>query len=159
MSFEEKVSAVVFKSKRFLRKSSPTILTIVGIGGVAATAILSAKATIKAVDILEEVKQGKDEELTTMEKVKAVGPVYIPAIAVGIATAACIAGSNVLNKKQQASLMGSYILLEQTFKEYKDKVIDIHGKEGHEEVVSEIAKDHYPRRSYTINRPQQAAFL
>ena len=46
-----------------------------------------------------------------------------------------------MNKRQQASLMSAYALLDNSYKDYKKKVTEMLGKEGHEEVMAEIAKD------------------
>ena len=55
----------------------------------------------------------------------------------------CIFGSNVLNKRQQASLASAYALLDTSFKEYKKKVIDLYNEEADIEIRNEIAKDKY----------------
>ena len=83
----------------FMKRNSATILTCIGAAGVAATAVLSATQTPKALRLIEEAKKEKGEELTKVEVVKAAAPAYIPAVAVGGATEACILGSNVLNKR------------------------------------------------------------
>lgn len=91
------------------KKNASIILSCLGAVGVVATAIVTAKATIKAVDILEDAE--KDHELTKKEKIKAVAPTYIPAVVLGASTVACIFGANVLSTKYQASLMSAYALV------------------------------------------------
>lgn len=120
-----------------------TVLTCLGVIGVAATSIMVAKAAPKATKILEEAKEKKGEKLTKTEVVKMAAPVYIPAIVTGTVTVACILGANVLNKHQQASLMSAYALLDNTFKEYRCKVNDIYGEDADERVVEELSKDQY----------------
>ena len=107
--------------KEFLRRNSSTILTCIGAVGVVATAVMAVKATPKALELIENAKEEKGEELTKIEVVKVAGPTYIPAIVTGVATVACIFGSNVLNKRSQASLMSAYALLDNSYKEYKKK--------------------------------------
>ena len=87
-----------------IKRNASTILTSLGAAGVLATAIITAKETPKALSLLEEAKEKKGEKLTKWEKVKIAGPTYIPAIATGAATVACIFGSNVISKRQQAPL-------------------------------------------------------
>ena len=95
----------------FIKRNASTILTSLGAAGVLATAIITAKETPKALSLLEEAKDKKGEKLTKWEKAKIAGPTYIPAIATGAATVACIFGSNVICKRQQATLMSAYALL------------------------------------------------
>ena len=127
----------------FLKRNSSTILTCIGAVGVVATSIMAVKATPKALTLLEKAKEEKGEELTKLEKVKVAGPAYIPSVVTGTATLACIFGAQVLNKRQQAALTSAYALLNQSYKEYKNKVDDLYGKEAGENVRAEIAKDKY----------------
>lgn len=127
------------RSRLFIKKNASTILTTIGSVGVVATAVLAVKATPKAMILLEEAKKEKGEELTKLEKVKVAGKVYIPTVVMGVSTIACIFGSNILNQRQQAALMSAYALLDNSFKEYKNKLIELHGQEAHEEIVNAIA--------------------
>lgn len=131
----------------FVKKYGSTILTTLGVVGVIGTTVAAVKETPKALYLLDEAKKEKGEDLTVIEKVKVAGPVYIPSIIIGTSTIACIIGSNVLNKRHQAALLSAYTMLDQSFKEYKNKVIDLYGDEANEKVEEEIAKDHVePRR-------------
>jgi hypothetical protein len=125
----------------FLKRHSSTILTTIGAIGVVATAVIAVKDTPKALRILDEAEQEKGEELTVKEKIVTAGPVYIPAIAVGVSTIACIFGANTLNKRNQAALMSAYALLDQSYKDYKRKVSDIYGKDADKKIIEEVAKE------------------
>ena len=129
--------------KKFLRRNSSTILTCIGAAGVVATSVMAVKATPKALTLLENAKEEKGEELTKFEMVKVVGPSYIPTIITGVATIACIFGSNVISRHQQATLMSAYALLDSSYKEYRKKVDDLYGEEAGQQVREEIAKDKY----------------
>ena len=130
-------------SKLFLRKNGSTILTCVGGAGVVATAVMAVKATPKALLLLEEAKKEKGEELTKVEVVKTAGLAYVPTAIMGVSTIACIFGANILNKRQQAALTSAYALLNQSYKEYRDKVKELYGDEVDTHVKNEIAKDKY----------------
>lgn len=134
---------LVHMSKRFVKKNSSTILTCIGAAGVVATGVAAAKATPKAMRLMEEAKIEKGEELSKWEVVKSAGPAYIPAVMIGAGTIACVFGANVLNKRAQAGLASAYALLDQTHKEYKKKVADLYGENIDLYVEKEIAKDHY----------------
>ena len=123
----------------FFKRNSSTILTCLGAVGVIATTILAVKATPKAVKALEQAKEEKGEELTKVEKVKVAAPAYVPTAAVGVSTIACIFGANVLNKRQQASLMGAYALLNTSYKEYKKKTNEVFGDNADRRIEEAIA--------------------
>lgn len=130
-------------SKLFVKRNASTIMTCVGAAGVAVTSIMAVKATPRAMQLIEDAKEEKGDELTKMEVVKVAGKVYIPTIVMGTSTIVCIVGSNVLNKKKQAALISAYALLDNSYKEYKQKTEELYGTNAHREIVSEIAKDKY----------------
>lgn len=131
------------RSKLFLRRNAPTILTCIGAAGVVATSVMAVKATPKALALLDEAKDEKGEDLTVLETVQVAGPVYIPSILVGASTLACIFGANTLNKRKQASLMSAYALLDTSFKEYKNKVAELYGEGADAQIKEGIVKDKY----------------
>lgn len=125
-------------AKSFFSKNASTILTIVGGVGVVGTAVLAVTATPKALVLVEEARVEKGEELTTWETIKATAPVYIPAVAAGAGTLACIFGANVLNKRSQAVVMSAYALINETHNQYKNKLKELYGEEAHNKVVDAI---------------------
>ena len=129
--------------KKFLRRNSSTILTCVGAVGVVATSVMAVKATPKALSLIEKAEETKGEKLTKMETIKVAGTTYIPTIITGAATIACIFGSNVISKHQQAALMSAYALLDSSYKEYQKKVDELYGEDAGKQVRAEIAKDKY----------------
>ena len=129
--------------KQFIKRNSATILTCVGGAGVIITSVMAVKETPKALRLIEEAEKEKGESLTKLEVVKAAAPVYIPAIATGAATIACIFGANALNKRHQAALMSAYALLDSSYKDYKNKVKDLYGEEADQKVRADIAKDKF----------------
>ena len=129
------------KAGKLIQRKAPVILSTVGAAGVVGTAVLAAKATPKALILLEQAKEEKNEELMIHEKVIAMAPAYIPAVLVGVSTVACIFGAHVLNKKQQAALMSAYALLNSSYNEYKEKTKEVLGEEGEKEIRTELAKD------------------
>ena len=127
----------------FIKRNTPTILTCLGAAGVIVTAVMAVKETPKALILLENTKEEKGEELTKLEKFKIAGPVYIPAVITGTATIACIFGSNIVSKNQQATLMSAYALLDSSYKEYKKKTEELYGEDAGRQIREEIAKDKY----------------
>ena len=133
------------KTGKLVKRNAPIIVSTVGAVGVVSTAALAAKATPKALILLQQAKEEKNEELLLTEKVIAMAPAYIPATLVGVATVACIFGAHVLNKKQQAALMSAYALLSSSYQEYKDKVKELHGEEVENQVKNAVANDKYEK--------------
>ena len=127
----------------FFKRNASTILTVVGGIGVVATSVMAVKATPKALILLEKAKEEKGDDLSILETIKVAGPSYIPAIATGVSTIACIVGANILNKQEQASLISAYGLLDNSYKLYKDKVLELYGEGSDMHVKSEISKDLY----------------
>ena len=140
-----------------MNKSScaSTILTCIGAIGVIATGIVTAKTVPKASKLLEKAAEEKGEELTTIEKIKTAGSVYIPAIAIGASTIACIFGANILNKRTQSSLASAYALIDNSFKEYRSKVKELYGEEAEQKIVEEVAKDQYEEYEEEIPEGEQ----
>lgn len=138
------------KTKACLVKQSPTILAVIGSVGVVATAVTAVRATPKALALIEKTRCEKvDDEnpientpiLTPIEVVRTTWQCYIPSVLIGSATIACIFGSNVLNKRQQAALTSAYIFLEQSYKNYRNKAIEMLGTDTDKEIQKEIVKD------------------
>lgn len=136
-----------------LRRASPMILTILGAIGVIGTAVLAVKATPEAnrairrkeVEVNEAVLSPEDDrELTIRETVEVAWKYYIPAASVGLATILCIFGANGLNRKQQATIMGAYALVNEGYKEYQKKVKELYGSESDRNVRTEIVKSKKP---------------
>ena len=123
----------------FLKKNSATILTITAVAGVIATSILSAKAAIKASRVLMHKEEEKGGKLTLKETIVETWAIYIPTVAIGASTIACVLGANILNKCQQASLASAYALIDSSYKEYKAKLKELYGEEVHNNIVDAIA--------------------
>lgn len=123
----------------FFKRNASTILTCIGGLGVVATTIMAVKATPKALEKIEEAEKEKGEELSKWEVVQQTVPVYLPSIFLGATTIACIFAANILNHRQQASLVSAYGLVDQKFKDYKRKLVELHGKEAHDEIVNQLA--------------------
>lgn len=110
------------RSKIYLRKASPTILSGLGAAGVIVTSVLAVRATPKALrKIRADSKTNHDgdpEAYSKLEAVKSAWVCYIPAAISGTATIFCIFGANVLSKRQQAALTSAYALLNDSYNNY-----------------------------------------
>ena len=138
------------KKSLYLKNAIPTILSCIAALGVIGTAIITAKATPKALKKLKDAENKKGEFLTRKETVMSVAPVYIPAVFIGVGTICCIFGANSLNKKQQAALMSAYGIVSDAYKKYMSKVRQIYGEEAHQKVLREIEAEKAKDISITI---------
>ena len=146
---------LVTATNAYLHKNSATILTCLGAAGVIATTVLAVRATPKAIKTLEKATDEKGKELTKLEVIKTAGPAYIPSVIIGGATIACIFGANTVNKQQQAALCSAYALIDGAFKEYRNTLIELPGKEIDEEVRATIARQHCDYHQINIDTPDQ----
>ena len=154
----KKLNDLFGKTKLFFKRNSSTILTCVGSIGVVTTAVLAVKATPKAIRLLESDEEEKGEELTTLETIKIAGPAYIPAAITCVSTIACIFGANILSKCQQASLMSAYALVENSYKEYKNKLKTLYGDDADKKITKEIVKDRYENYDVSVSDEKQLFF-
>ncbi len=130
-------------SKKYLRNYSPTILSVIASVGVIASTIMAVKVTPRALQLLEDAKEEKSDELSRIEVVKTAMPVYTPTAITCLTTIMCILGANALNRKQQASLMSTYALLNGSFKKYRDAAISVYGDDADSRIKSEVVKKTY----------------
>lgn len=145
-------------TKLFVSRNGSTILTCFAGVGLVATAVLTAQATPKAMTRVKDAREEKGEELSKTETVIAAVPAYIPPIVAGVATLACMFGANALNKRQQASLMSAYALVNTSYQEYKKKVEELYGEGANRQVQSEIAKDKYENCDLELDDGMQLFF-
>lgn len=120
---------------RFLKKNATWILTALGLGGFVGTTVLVASETPKVTAKINEervnklLETGRVTDLTIREKAEIVIPGYLPAILLGLVTAGCFVGAQILNVKQQAVLLGAYGLAMKEFDAYRGEVRGAMGEE------------------------------
>lgn len=129
----------------FTDKNSPAILTGLGVAGMVTTVVLAVKATPRVNEILEKKEA---EGASKVEKLKAVAPVVGPALAMGVATTACIVGSNVQSSKKIAALSAAYSIAEAGTREWVEKTKEVVGDKTmekiHDAICEEKVKDNPP---------------
>lgn len=149
------IQKVCHKSLLYLKRGSPTILSCIGAAGVVATTVSAVKATPKALMIIRHDSRknhdGDPYAYTILEAVQSAWRCYIPTAVIGLSTIACILGANALNKRQQAAITSAYILLDNAYKEYKNKTKAMFGEDSDTLVRKGIVRD------ISINRPVQTS--
>lgn len=126
----------------FVNKNATQILAGVGIGCGIASVGFSIKGTIKAVEVVKNLEKEKEAPLTKREIVKATWKEYVPAVGFGALGIGCVIGSVNVSMKRLATMTAAYAMSEKSFKEYKDKAIDLIGDKKEEEIRSSVAQDY-----------------
>ena len=157
------LSKLVKTAKNALVDHAPEILTGIGIGGMVTTVILAVRATPKAMILIQEEKDKRNDELWAeacdncpedsypevdeitelkpLDVIKTCWKCYIPAAVVGGASIACIVGANSIHSKRHTALAAAYSLSETVLKEYQEKVVETIGEKKEQAVKDAIAKD------------------
>lgn len=118
--------------KFIFKKHASLALSIISVLGVVGSVVLSSKSAVDSVEILY------DKNLSNADKKKKIIKTYAPTAAVTIGTVVCIISSGILNHKLQTSLIGAYALADQSFKQYKNKIIARQGLDFHKEIEHEL---------------------
>ena len=135
------VTKLIKDAKAVVSKRSPEILTGLGIAGMISTTVLAVKATPKAMKLLEDARKAKDEgELTPVETVKAAWKPYVPAIATGVISTACLIGASSVNAKRMTALSAAYKLSTDALSEYKEKVVETIGEKKERTIRDKVAQ-------------------
>ena len=137
----EKVTKFVNGVKTTLDKNSPAILTGIGIAGMITTTVLAVKATPKALVLIDEAENEKNDDLTPIETVKEAWKPYIPAIITGTVSIGCLVGANSVNARRNAALATAYKISETALTEYREKVIETIGENKEHDIRDKIAKE------------------
>lgn len=121
---------------RMIKRNSTTILSSTAITGVATTAYLTARATWSVATNEDAVPTD-----SLKDNVAVYWKFYIPAVASGLVTSACIIGVAKVGNKRAMAAQAAFILTERAYSEYRDKVIEEFGEKKDEKVRSAIAED------------------
>lgn len=143
MSKNQAIQKVLHKSGLYIKKYSPVALSFAASVGVVVTAVVAVKATPRAIELIQADSRrnhdGDPHAFTKKEAIMSAWKCYIPAVVFGVSTIACIMGANALNRRQQAALTSAYALVNNSYKEYKDKLKELYGEEAHQRIMKELA--------------------
>ncbi len=153
-----KIQVALNVAKEFAIKNMPSILTGLGIAGMATTVVIACKETPKAVELINAKKHEKeviinaekdinetDEEkkeikLTAWESFCEGARVYWPVAIMFTTSAMCIIFANKVNLKRNAALIAAYQLSESKFKDYQEEVQKIISKPKEEKIKVNMAE-------------------
>lgn len=136
-----------------IKKHSPEILIVAGIAGTVVSAILACKATTKVGEILEETKEtlntihegmesgeikgheytkddGKKDMVIVYSKTALnLAKLYGPSLILGALSITSILASNNILRKRNVAIGAAYAAIDQSFKDYRNRVIDRFGEQ------------------------------
>lgn len=138
-----------------IKKHSPEILIVAGVVGTVASAVMACKATLKVNEVLEESKETIDKIHEGIEQEKQLpdgtyytqedankdlaivylqtglkfAKLYGPAVVLGTASLGCMLASNNILRKRNVALAAAYATVDQSFKEYRTRLIERFGKD------------------------------
>lgn len=151
--FMNGVNRTLSKAGFQIKKHSPEILIVAGIAGVVTSAVMACKATTKINDILDQTKEemGKVNDALANEKIpedvyskedakKDLAIIYIqtgvklvklygPSLILGALSITSILASNNILRKRNVALAAAYAAIDNSFKEYRGRVIERFGKD------------------------------
>lgn len=148
----DNVTRAFYKTGLKIRKHSPEILMVAGVAGVITSGVMACKATLKVTEVLEDAKTQLDtitevvnstelnEKYTEADGKKDTAIVYAktgiklaklygPAVVLAGVSIGCLVGSNRILNKRNVALTAAYSAVSNSFKDYRDRVIDRFGKE------------------------------
>ena len=90
--------------KRSVGKHSPEIMIGMGMAGMVATTVMAVKATPKALVLIDQAENEKNDELTKTEVLKAAWKPYIPAAVTCVLSVGCIIGGTSANMRRMTAM-------------------------------------------------------
>lgn len=153
------IKQIVLKSKKFVTKNSPIILTVTAAVGVVTAVVLTAKAAPKTKEIIDDCKEefekiDSDESLSEEEKKeqknelifdtsKMVAPLVLPPVIVTGMTIGSIILSHRINLRRQIALATACDISNKALEEYQAKAKEVLGGNKEKEKIRDaIAQDY-----------------
>jgi hypothetical protein len=144
--FKQVAVKTLSRSWLLTKKFSPQILTGVGVVGVVTSGVLASKATLKLDPIVQEIKLGVEiadnlkleknaDEYSSTDYKRDVTRAYVrgsldiiklygPAVTMAAASVACLISAQGIMHKRNAAIAAAYKSVEQSFSEYRKRVVD-----------------------------------
>jgi hypothetical protein len=147
------LAAFKTQAQRFVSDNATGILTAGGAAGTVVTAVLTARASFKAAEMINNrlaefegppvTSAGTETavEMDTVEKVKLVWPQFIPPVVTGSATITAIIMANRMNAQKIAAMAAVYTISENRLKDLQKKVEEKLTGPKNEEIYKEMAQD------------------
>lgn len=146
------ISRAFYKVGFKLKKHSPEILVVAGVIGTITSAIMACKATTKVNDVIDNAKEEVEkvhtvvndekysDEYTEEDSKKDLAIIYAqtgiklvklyaPSVILGVLSIGGILASNNILRKRNVALAAAYATIDNTFKDYRKRVVERFGNE------------------------------
>ena len=150
-----KIPQFVHTLRKVSEDNAPAILTGFGMAGTVATAYFTGRGAFQAAAVLAEDDRNREifakdnpgviAPRTFKESVRLTWRLYIPAAGAGCVTVGCIYYANRISSKRLAALAAAYTIAEKANSEYKEKVLEMLGKDKEEKVRAAVQQDRIDR--------------
>lgn len=147
------ISTIAASGVETVKRFTPEILAVVGVGAIVTSGVLAARATLKLEAIVDEIKERReyhkyrleqgsytDKEYkkalvkTQLEFLGKLGKLYGVPVAVGVAGLGAVLGAQGVLQKRNVALVGAYKGLEGAYNQYRERVIEEVGPEKEREI-------------------------
>lgn len=138
-----------------IKKHSPEILVVAGVIGIVTSTVMACKATTKVSEIVDDTKltidaihdalenekqtsegevynqedANKDMAIVYTQTAWKFAKLYGPSVAVGVASIACMIGSNRILRKRNVALAAAFATVDKSFKEYRGRLVERFGED------------------------------
>lgn len=157
-----KMSRTVNKIGFQLKKKSPEILVVAGVVGTVASAVMACKATLKVSDIMEESLETRNQIADMADKAEKgelpegkeyseddvkhdlaivyaqtglkLAKLYAPSVILGALSITSILTSHNILRKRNMALAAAYTAVDQSFKDYRRRVVERFGEQVEKEI-------------------------
>ena len=140
---------IIKNARNLVSRNASDLLLIGGVGCILTGGALAIRKTPEAVLILDRKKKESN-----LEKVKAVAPLFVPAVGFTIIGIVQIVCSRNITKNKIAAITTAYTVTETAYKTYRDKVKEYVEPEQYEDIEREFVREtvkRNPNNKETIN--------
>lgn len=161
--FKNTLSRMAGRQGLLLKKYSPEILMVAGVTGIVTSTVLACRATLKAEEVIDDAKEKLDkireaketideETYTEQDHKKDLAIVYTqtgvnfvrlygPALTLGALSIGCILSSHGIMRKRNLAVAAAYKAVEQSFADYRKRVVEEFGEEKDRLLKNGIKKE------------------
>jgi Family of unknown function (DUF6353) len=131
-------------ASRHIKANSSIISSVAAGVGTVTTAILAARASFKAAEVIREQAPSNEFESDRERRwaqTKLVWRLYIPAGISGVSTILCIAGAHRFASQKTLAAHAALAVTERAYGEYRDKVVEEFGKRKDTAIRDKVVAD------------------
>ena len=149
------IATRVGNSQLLAKAHSPKVLFYTGLALMGATVVASSKATLQLGEILEDIKDDREDVEAVVERhpnkytqseinklnvyitfrgVVRIAKLYLPAVSLGVAAVGCLTSSHNQLTRRNAGLSAALAATERALDRYRDRVREAYGEEKELEI-------------------------